>query len=107
MFDYMETDPELSKIFKSATTDLSSILMKKILRVYKSFEDIPTLTDVGGGIGSSLNMIVSKYPSIKGINFDLPQVIQNAPPHPGIYRALSMNSIFFFFCYYPKVAFDL
>jgi caffeic acid 3-O-methyltransferase len=28
-------------------------------------------------------MIISKYPSIKGINFDLPQVIENAPPLPG------------------------
>ena len=96
MFNYMETDPELGKIFNSAMSDLSSILMKKILRVYKAFEDIPTLTDVGGGIGLELNMIVSKYPSIKCINFDLPQVIQNAPPHPGINRALFTNSFLFF-----------
>ncbi|MED6175415.1 hypothetical protein PIB30_078135 [Stylosanthes scabra] len=29
-------------------------------------------------------MIINKYPSIKGINFDLPQVILNAPTYPGI-----------------------
>ncbi|KAM4105989.1 hypothetical protein ACJW30_04G029600 [Castanea mollissima] len=29
-------------------------------------------------------MIISKYPSVKGINFDLPQVIQHAPSYPGI-----------------------
>ncbi|AES75841.1 caffeic acid O-methyltransferase [Medicago truncatula] len=29
-------------------------------------------------------MIIAKYPSIKAINFDLPQVIENAPPTPGI-----------------------
>nr|KJB52490.1 hypothetical protein B456_008G264700 [Gossypium raimondii] len=29
-------------------------------------------------------MIVSKYPTIKGINFDLPHVIENAPTCPGV-----------------------
>ncbi|XP_070677064.1 caffeic acid 3-O-methyltransferase-like [Malus domestica] len=29
-------------------------------------------------------MIVSKYPSIKGINFDLPHVIEDAPQYPGV-----------------------
>ncbi|KAF3327814.1 S-adenosyl-L-methionine:O-methyltransferase [Carex littledalei] len=32
-----------------------------------------TLVDVGGGVGVILSMITSKYPKIKGINFDLPQ----------------------------------
>ncbi|KAK5777855.1 hypothetical protein PVK06_045822 [Gossypium arboreum] len=29
-------------------------------------------------------MIVSKYPTIKCINFDLPHVIENAPTYPGV-----------------------
>jgi caffeic acid 3-O-methyltransferase len=29
-------------------------------------------------------MIVSKYPSIRGINFDLPHVIEDAPSYPGM-----------------------
>ncbi|KAI6672510.1 hypothetical protein NL676_000416 [Syzygium grande] len=29
-------------------------------------------------------MIVSKYPSIKGINFDLPHDVTNAPSYPGV-----------------------
>jgi hypothetical protein len=41
------------------------------------------LVDVGGGVGNALKQIISEYPSIKGINFDLPQVIQDAQPHPG------------------------
>ncbi|KAL8162206.1 hypothetical protein V2J09_013695 [Rumex salicifolius] len=47
-------------------------------------EGISTLVDVGGGIGSSLNMIISSYPSIKGVNFDLPHVVHNAPAYPGV-----------------------
>ena len=34
-------------------------------------------------VGDALKMIISKYPSIKGINFDLPQVIQHAPSYLG------------------------
>nr|QAX90938.1 caffeic acid O-methyltransferase [Catalpa bungei]QAX90957.1 caffeic acid O-methyltransferase [Catalpa bungei] len=51
---------------------------------YKGFEGLKSLVDVGGGIGTSLNMIISKYPSIKGINFDLPHVIQDAPSYSGV-----------------------
>ncbi|KAJ6313945.1 hypothetical protein OIU78_017569 [Salix suchowensis] len=47
-------------------------------------EGLTSLVDVGGGNGSVLNMIVSKYPAIKGINFDLASVIENSPSYPGI-----------------------
>ena len=57
--------------------------MKKILETYRVFEGLNTLVDVGGGIGVTLNMIVSKYPTLRGINFDLPHVIEDAPTYPG------------------------
>lgn len=63
--------------------DICTTHMKRILETYTGFEGISTLVDVGGGTGHGLKMIISKYPSIKGINFDLPQVIENAPPFPG------------------------
>ena len=83
IFQYMKADPTLNNFFNKAMADLSGIHMKKILEKYEGFEGISLLVDVGGGIGASLNMIISKYPSIKGINFDLPQVIQHAPSYPG------------------------
>lgn len=43
------------------------------------------LVDVGGGIGATINLIVSMYPNIKGINFDLVQVIANAPAYSGMH----------------------
>ncbi|CBI34619.3 unnamed protein product, partial [Vitis vinifera] len=48
------------------------------------FEGLKPLVDVGGGNGSILNVIVSKYPSIKGINFDLAPVIEKSPSYPGV-----------------------
>nr|QAX90936.1 caffeic acid O-methyltransferase [Catalpa bungei]QAX90959.1 caffeic acid O-methyltransferase [Catalpa bungei] len=83
-FEYLAKDPRFNRVFNRAMHEPSTIIMTKILEKYKGFEGLKSLVDVGGGIGSSLNMIISEYPSIKGINFDLPHVIQVAPPHPGV-----------------------
>lgn len=83
-FEYHGTDPRFNKVFNNGMSNHSTITMKKILETYKGFEGLTSLVDVGGGIGATLKMIVSKYPNLKGINFDLPHVIDDAPSHPGI-----------------------
>ncbi|KAF7820065.1 isoliquiritigenin 2'-O-methyltransferase [Senna tora] len=83
-FEQMGIDAELNHIANKSMGDLCSLEMKRVVELYKGFEGISTLVDVGGGIGQNLKTIISKYPSIKGINLDLPHVIQNAPPIPGI-----------------------
>ncbi|AES77555.1 putative methyltransferase [Medicago truncatula] len=84
IFEYFKKDPQINHIFNKSMTDTCTLHMKTILEIYKGYEDISTLIDVGGGNGQSLKAIISKYPSIKAINFDLPQVIENAPPYHGI-----------------------
>jgi len=81
-YEYMEKDLKMNQIFNETMVDLGVIQMK-ILEIYTGFEGISTLVDVGGGNGHSLKMIISKYPLIKGINFDLPQVIENVPQLSG------------------------
>nr|KJB23958.1 hypothetical protein B456_004G125600 [Gossypium raimondii] len=83
-FEYHGTDPRFNKVFNRGMSDHSTITMKKILETYDGFEGLKTLVDVGGGTGATLNMIVTKHPSIKGINFDLPHVIEDAPAYPGV-----------------------
>ncbi|KAI9119966.1 hypothetical protein K1719_008935 [Acacia pycnantha] len=83
-YEYMNKDPIFETIFHKAMADISCIHMKEMLEKYKGFEGISTLVDVAGGIGQTLKMIISKYPSIQAINFDLPDVVQHAPPYPGI-----------------------
>nr|AID68566.1 caffeic O-methyltransferase [Punica granatum] len=83
-FEYHGTDPRFNKVFNRGMSDHSTITMKKILETYKGFEGLNTIVDVGGGTGAVLSMIVAKYPSIKGINFDLPHVIEDAPSLPGV-----------------------
>lgn len=90
IFEYCRLDSRFNKVFNRAMMNHSTIVMKKVLECYKGFEEVKRVVDVGGGVGMSINMITSKYPHIKGINFDLPHVIQHAPSYPGIYDALSL-----------------
>ncbi|GLT65486.1 hypothetical protein SLA2020_379170 [Shorea laevis] len=83
-YEYVSRDPEYNKGFNKTLTNYSKRLMKKILEIYKGFEGVTSLLDVGGGSGAIIDTIVSKYPSIKGTNFDQPHVIQNAPTYPGV-----------------------
>ncbi|XP_057479512.1 caffeic acid 3-O-methyltransferase-like [Actinidia eriantha] len=83
-FEYHGTDPRFNKVFNQGMSNHSTFTMKKILETYHGFEGLTTLVDVGGGIGATLNMIVSKYPTLRGVNFDLPHVIEDAPSYPGV-----------------------
>ncbi|KOM35785.1 hypothetical protein LR48_Vigan02g193500, partial [Vigna angularis] len=79
-----ERDPQLNYIFNRSMANICDIEMNKILDEYKGFEGVSTLVDVGGCTGQTLHMIISKYSTIKGINFDLPQVVEKAASYPGI-----------------------
>ena len=83
-FEYPDLDPRFNEAFNTAMFNHTNIVMKKILESYKGFEQLTQLVDIGGGLGVTLNLIISRYSNIKDINFDLPHVIQHAPAYPGI-----------------------
>nr|QLI49054.1 O-methyltransferase 2 [Gloriosa superba] len=83
-FEYHAIDSRFNEVFNKGMASSSTIFLRKILDVYKGFESITQLVDVGGGIGVTLSMIISKYPHIEGVNFDLPHVISEAPAIPGV-----------------------
>lgn len=87
-------DHTYSGVFNKAMFNHTTLMMKKILDKYKGFENIKTLVDVGGGLASNLKMITTKYPTIKGTNFDVPHVVQHAPTYKGTFSFLffSFNS---------------
>ncbi|XP_010539891.1 PREDICTED: anthranilate N-methyltransferase-like [Tarenaya hassleriana] len=84
VFQYPATDQRFNELFNSGMFHHTSVVLKKVLETYKGFDQVNRLVDVGGGVGVTINMIVSKYPHIHGINYDLPQVIQNARTYPGV-----------------------
>jgi hypothetical protein len=81
----MKADPRLYNLLNMAMADVSEIVMKRVLETYKGFDGVSLLVDVAGGTGATLNKVISMYPSIKGVNFDLPQAIKHAPSYPGTY----------------------
>ncbi|KAK8946366.1 Tricetin 3',4',5'-O-trimethyltransferase [Platanthera zijinensis] len=85
-FEYKGKDSEFNAYFNEGMSGHSSIIMKKVLDAYQGFHDIDVrvVVDVGGGLGSTLNMIIARHNHIKGINFDLPQVVSHAPPIPNV-----------------------
>ncbi|KAF2323776.1 hypothetical protein GH714_036890 [Hevea brasiliensis] len=84
MYKYISSDQESVKGFNKAMDALSSYIMSKVLDCYNGFQGLESLVDVGGGSGVAINMVISKYPSITAINFDLPHVVKEAPPCRGV-----------------------
>nr|AFD61598.1 caffeic acid 3-O-methyltransferase [Hevea brasiliensis]AGD80033.1 caffeic acid O-methyltransferase [Hevea brasiliensis] len=83
-FEYPGTDQRFNRVFNDAMSSYTTYLVKKILDAYKGFDGLKSLVDVGGNSGVTLNSITSKYPHIKGINYDLPHVLADAPSYPGV-----------------------
>lgn len=95
-FEYHGKDSRFNMVFNKAMQNISSIEMKRILESYTGFQGVKEVIDVGGGLGVSLASIISKYPNIKGINFDLPHVIKDAPNHAGNLFPLITKGFFHF-----------
>ncbi|KAF7075728.1 hypothetical protein CFC21_080483 [Triticum aestivum] len=85
-FDYQGTDPRFNRVFNEAMKTHSMIITKKLLEFYKGFDGVGTLVDVGGGVGATIHTILCRYPSIEGVNFDLPHVISEAPSFAGVHH---------------------
>ncbi|RVW95354.1 Caffeic acid 3-O-methyltransferase 1 [Vitis vinifera] len=83
-FEYPRKDLRFNKVFNAAMHNYTTLFINETLESYKGFEHLKEVVDVGGGLGVTLGAITSKYPSIKGINFDLPHVIEHAPHYPGV-----------------------
>ncbi|VVA99571.1 unnamed protein product [Arabis nemorensis] len=83
-FEYICSDDQFGEMFNRTMSETSTMIIKKVLEVYKGFEDVNTLVDVGGGLGTIIGLITSKYPHIRGINFDLAPVLACAPLSPGV-----------------------
>ncbi|GLJ55158.1 hypothetical protein SUGI_1183880 [Cryptomeria japonica] len=83
-FEYPAKDQRFNTVFNRAMAEHSTIVMGRILETYEGFKDLEELVDVGGGTGFTLNLIVSKYPHIRGVNFDMPHVVADAPQFPGV-----------------------
>ncbi len=78
-FDYLRTHPESAATFNAAMTSNTAQSGAGITGVY-DFSGIRCLVDVGGGHGLLLATILQAYPAMRGVLFDLPEVVAGAAP---------------------------
>ncbi|KAD5960961.1 hypothetical protein E3N88_12434 [Mikania micrantha] len=84
VFELFSSNPELNKVFNQSMACRTRFELDAIMSTYDFGSLKGTLVDVGGGIGVILNEIVTKYPHLKGVNFDLPHVVSSAPSYEGV-----------------------
>jgi hypothetical protein len=79
IFDFFADNPEAGQLFDQAMTGVHGRETQAVLDAF-DFTGIKTLADIGGGNGSVLTAILTRYPAIQGILFDLPAVVERARP---------------------------
>jgi hypothetical protein len=77
-FAYLETHPELARVFDDAMSAISAFTGPAVARAY-DFASIDQIVDVGGGHGRVLASILKEHPKLRGVLFDLPRVVEGAP----------------------------
>lgn len=76
-FEYLASHPEDAGIFNAAMNSGSSSSLSEILEAY-DFSQFRYIVDVGGGHGALLEGILSVHPQMKGLLYDLPEVVAGA-----------------------------
>lgn len=78
VFDYFAENPVEAEIFNNAMTAMSQGSAPVVVEAY-DFSGIETLADIAGGHGFLLSQILKANPTLKGVLFDVPPVVANAP----------------------------
>lgn len=78
-FEYLAEHPHLAAVFNDAMTSMSEASIAPLIAAYDC-TPYPTIIDVGGGRGRLLAAILGASPASRGILYDLPEVVETAPP---------------------------
>jgi hypothetical protein len=69
--------PDESRIFDRAMSAISATVSTRLAQNY-DFAKFSSLADLGGGDGTLLATVLSRYPGLRGVLFDLPHVVCGA-----------------------------
>ncbi|OLP15530.1 methyltransferase [Leptolyngbya sp. 'hensonii'] len=78
-FTYLTQNPESGAIFDDAMTGWAKTIHTAVIDAY-DFSGVQTLVDIAGGHGMLLASILAANPMLRGILFDLPNVVAGAGP---------------------------
>jgi len=76
-FDYLAANPAELEEFSATSKAHSAVTNAGVLERY-DFGGIRTLVDVGGGGGHLVAAVLEKYSGLRGVVFDLPEVVEAA-----------------------------
>jgi len=79
VFDYLAKHPEAASLFSETMVGIHGQEPAAIAAAY-DFSGLGTLVDVGGATGHLLTTVMASHPSLRGILYDLPHVVRDAPP---------------------------
>jgi len=79
-FTQMQADPEGAALFDKAMASFAPQTAAVVAAAY-DFSPFATVADVGGGNGALLLGILQKYPALRGLVFDRPDVVERARAH--------------------------
>jgi hypothetical protein len=78
LFDYLAQDPEAASHFSEAMVGFHGSEPPTVAEAY-DFSDVGTVVDVGGATGNMLAAVLARHPGVRGVLFDLPHVLRDAP----------------------------
>lgn len=79
IFEYLAEEKDYDEIFNDAMTSASEFAIAPVVAGY-DFSRYSTIVDVAGGHGRLLAAILKATPQARGILFDQPHVVADAPP---------------------------
>jgi hypothetical protein len=77
VYEYLAEHPESAAVFHRFMTTQSNLHNAAVVDAY-DFSGIRTLVDIGGGHGATLIAVLRRYPTMRGILFDLTEVVSTA-----------------------------
>ena len=78
LFDWLAKNPEEASLFSQTMVGIHGGEPPAIAAAY-DFSGLNTIVDAGGAMGDLLTTILAKYPGARGILYDLPHVVRDAP----------------------------
>ena len=77
-FDYLAQHPDEASLFSQTMVGIHGEETPAVAAAY-DFSPFRTVVDVGGATGNMLSAILTRHPAPRGILFDLPHVVRDAP----------------------------
>ena len=79
LFKFLEANPGMAQLFSETMVGFHGREPPAVAEAY-DFSGLGTLVDVGGASGNMLGHILSRHQELRGVLYDLPHVVTDAPP---------------------------